>query len=146
MQIALCVSICSRIKQCCCAFAHGRDSRRRYRRSHLKNLSTRGTVLRFDVAAGVWGGTRVIPTMKKILIVNNNMKIGGVQKSLCNLLWSVADQYDITLYLFAPIGAYMHNIPPQVHVLSCDSLFRLSWHKSKRLFHALAVIISYAVS
>ena len=52
------------------------------------------------------------------------MKIGGVQKSLCNLLWSVADQYDITLYLFAPIGAYMHDIPPQVHVLSCDSLFR----------------------
>lgn len=45
------------------------------------------------------------------------MKIGGVQKSLCNLLWSVADQYDITLYLFAPIGAYMHDIPPQVHTL-----------------------------
>ena len=77
------------------------------------------------LAAAYCGGeTRVIPTMKKILIVNNNMKIGGVQKSLCNLLWSVADQYDITLYLFAPIGAYMHDIPPQVHVLSCDSLFR----------------------
>ena len=85
----------------------------------------RGTVLRFDVSGCIlWGEARVIPTMKKILIVNNNMKIGGVQKSLCNLLWSVADQYDITLYLFAPIGAYMHDIPPQVHVLSCDSLFR----------------------
>lgn len=62
--------------------------------------------------------------MKKILIVNNNMKIGGVQKSLCNLLWSVYDQYDITLFLFEPIGEYMKDIPEQVHVLPCGSLFR----------------------
>ena len=53
--------------------------------------------------------------MKKILIVNNNMKIGGVQKSLCNLLWSVYDQYDITLFLFEPIGEYMKDIPEQAH-------------------------------
>ena len=56
--------------------------------------------------------------MKKVLIVNNNMKIGGVQKSLCNLLWSAADRYDITLLLFAPVGAYMCDIPEQVHVLT----------------------------
>lgn len=62
--------------------------------------------------------------MKKVLIVNNNMKIGGVQKSLCNLLWSVADQYDITLLLFEPVGEYVKDIPQQVHILSCDSLFR----------------------
>ena len=40
--------------------------------------------------------------MKKIVIVNNNMKIGGVQKSLCNLLWSLHENYDITLVLSAP--------------------------------------------
>lgn len=62
--------------------------------------------------------------MKKILIANNNMKIGGVQKSLCNLLWSISDQYDITLFLFEPIGEYMKDIPERVHILSCDSLFR----------------------
>lgn len=62
--------------------------------------------------------------MKKILIANNNMKIGGVQKSLYNLLWSVSDQYDITLFLFAPVGEYMDDIPEQVHIISCDSLFR----------------------
>mgnify|MGYP002517239001 CR=1 FL=1 len=62
--------------------------------------------------------------MKKLLIVNNNMKIGGVQKSLYNLLWSISDQYDITLFLFAPIGEYMDNLPERVHVCSCDSLFR----------------------
>ena len=62
--------------------------------------------------------------MKKLLIVNNNMKIGGVQKSLYNLLWSVSDQYEITLFLFAPVGEYMSDLPEQVQVLSCDSLFR----------------------
>ena len=62
--------------------------------------------------------------MKKLLIVNNNMKIGGVQKSLYNLLWSVSDRYDITLLLFAPVGEYMDNLPKSVRVCSCDSLFR----------------------
>ena len=55
--------------------------------------------------------------MKKLLIVNNNMKIGGVQKSLYNLLWSVSDQYEITLFLFAPVGEYMSDLPEQVQVL-----------------------------
>lgn len=62
--------------------------------------------------------------MKKLLIVNNNMKIGGVQKSLYNLLWSVSGQYDITLFLFAPVGEYMDDLPAEVHVCSCGSLFR----------------------
>ena len=62
--------------------------------------------------------------MKKLLIVNNNMKIGGVQKSLYNLLWSVSDRYDVTLFLFAPVGEYMDKLPERVHICSCDSLFR----------------------
>ena len=45
--------------------------------------------------------------MKKILIVNNNMHIGGVQKSLLNLLRSIGDSYDITLLLFFKGGEYM---------------------------------------
>lgn len=62
--------------------------------------------------------------MKKIIIVNNNMKVGGVQKSLYNLLWSVSDQYDITLYLFSRTGKYVNQLPENVRVLSCTSLFR----------------------
>ena len=38
--------------------------------------------------------------MKKLLIVNNNLNIGGVQKSLYNLLWSLPEDYEVTLYLF----------------------------------------------
>lgn len=62
--------------------------------------------------------------MKKIIIVNNNMKVGGVQKSLCNLLWSVSDQYDITLYLFSRTGAYIDQLPENVKVMTGFSLFR----------------------
>lgn len=62
--------------------------------------------------------------MKKIIIVNNNLKVGGVQKSLYNLLWSVSDRYDITLYLFSKSGEYIDQLPPAVKVETCTSLFR----------------------
>lgn len=61
---------------------------------------------------------------KKLIIVNNNMKMGGVQKSLSNLLWNIQNDYDITLYLFYPKGIYMKDIPRSVHVERCTSLFR----------------------
>lgn len=62
--------------------------------------------------------------MKKIIIVNNNMKVGGVQKSLYNLLWGVSEEYDITLYLFSKSGEYIDHLPPNVQVQTCTSLFR----------------------
>ena len=62
--------------------------------------------------------------MKKIIIVNNNMKVGGVQKSLYNLLWAVSKEYDITLYLFSKSGEYIDQLPPTVQVKTCTSLFR----------------------
>lgn len=62
--------------------------------------------------------------MKKILIVNNNMKIGGVQKSLYNLLWAIEKEYDITLFLFAAEGAYMDMLPPGIKIKSCVGSFR----------------------
>lgn len=62
--------------------------------------------------------------MKKILIVNNNMEVGGVQKSLYNLLWTVKDDYDITLCLFSKTGEYVDKLPENVKVAECKSLFR----------------------
>ena len=63
--------------------------------------------------------------MKKILFVNNNMKVGGVQKSLYNLLWALDGRYDITLLLFSKTGPYLEQLPPNVRVEECRSLFRL---------------------
>lgn len=64
--------------------------------------------------------------MKKIIIVNNNMKIGGVQKSLYNLLWSIdtVDEYDVTLLLFSKTGDYVDILPESVRVKECKGLFR----------------------
>lgn len=62
--------------------------------------------------------------MKKILIVNNNMHIGGVQKALVSLLWNIRDQYDITLLLFYEGGEYRKEIPPEVRVITPKSAYR----------------------
>lgn len=62
--------------------------------------------------------------MKKILIVNNNMHIGGVQKALLNLLRSIHSHYDVTLLLFHPAGAYLQDIPPDVRVIAPSSHYR----------------------
>ncbi len=56
--------------------------------------------------------------MKRIIIVNSNMKIGGVQKSLYNLLWELSGRYDVTLMLFSSEGDYLKNLPPDVKVMS----------------------------
>lgn len=60
----------------------------------------------------------------KIIIVNNNMQLGGVQKALYNLLWEIHDRYEVTLLLFSPEGPYMEDLPENVTVQTCHSLFR----------------------
>ncbi len=62
--------------------------------------------------------------MKELLIVNDNMKVGGVQKSLYNLLWSLDPaEYRVTLLLFAKTGAYL-NLPDTVRVVEVTGPFR----------------------
>lgn len=64
--------------------------------------------------------------MKELLIVNNNMKVGGVQKSLYNLLWSLDPaEYRVTLLLFAKTGAYLDALPDHVRVVEETGPFRL---------------------
>ena len=66
----------------------------------------------------------MVNEMKKIIIVNNNMKIGGVQKSLCNLLWAIKNDYDVTLLLFKKKGELLSNVPPSVRVVEVSGPFR----------------------
>lgn len=54
---------------------------------------------------------------KRILIVNNNMKIGGVQKSLINLLREISSLCDVTLFLFDGGGALINDVPDNVKIL-----------------------------
>lgn len=62
--------------------------------------------------------------MKKVIIVNNNLHIGGVQKALISLLWNIRDSYDVTLLLFSREGAYCNELPPEVKVICVESAYR----------------------
>ena len=62
--------------------------------------------------------------MKKLLIVNNNLHIGGVQRALVDLLKEIHDKYDITLALFQPQGALLEEVPDDVTVLPVRSAYR----------------------
>ncbi len=63
--------------------------------------------------------------MKKLLFVNNNMQIGGIQKALCNLLWAIDGQYDITLFLFHKQGELLKDLPPSVKVLEANPFLKM---------------------
>ena len=61
---------------------------------------------------------------KRILIVNNNLQLGGIQKALVNMLRSMPSDYDITLLLFAKQGELLAQLPDNVRVIEESSRFR----------------------
>lgn len=61
---------------------------------------------------------------KKILIINNNLHIGGVQKALVSLLWNIRDCCDVTLLLFYDGGELMKQLPQEISVITPISHFR----------------------
>lgn len=63
--------------------------------------------------------------MKKILIVNNNLDMGGIQKSLINLLREIQNDYDITLLLFSKSGSLLNEIPEKVKVVSTSKVYSI---------------------
>lgn len=57
----------------------------------------------------------------KLLFVNGHLKVGGVEKSLVDLLKSIDyTRHEVDLLLFEGLGDYAAQIPPQVHVILCD--------------------------
>lgn len=83
---------------------------------------------------------------KKLLIVNNNLAIGGVQRSLVNLLDQIKDKYDITLFVFYRGGEYSNFIPPQVKIKEASPLLRLlgmSQSQTKKLGYIYYLIRAF---
>lgn len=62
--------------------------------------------------------------LKKIVVVNNNLHIGGVQKALINLLKCISNEYNVSLIVFNPEGEYLEEIPENVNVLPVSSSYR----------------------
>lgn len=63
--------------------------------------------------------------MKRLLIVNNNLHIGGVQKSLVNLLNEISRDYEITLFLFRKTGAYLNEVPEGINIIEAKSFLKV---------------------
>ena len=63
--------------------------------------------------------------MQKILFVINNMKIGGIQKSLVNLLNEISYMYDIHLVIFYPYGELMELLPKNIKIISVNPLLQV---------------------
>lgn len=64
--------------------------------------------------------------MTKVLIVNNNLQLGGVQKSLVNLLNELVenDSLEISLLLFSTEGPLIKRVPKSVGIITPSLLFR----------------------
>ena len=58
---------------------------------------------------------------RKILFVNGHLNVGGVEKSLVDLLrWLDYSKYDIDLLLLEEMGDYLEQIPKDVNVIHKD--------------------------
>lgn len=80
--------------------------------------------------------------MKKILIVNNNLDMGGIQKSLVNLLKEVYKEYDITLMLFSKSGALLDEVPEGVNIITpCKAYSILGLSKEELKKHPLLFLL-----
>lgn len=75
---------------------------------------------------------------KRLLIVNNNLDLGGIQKSLINLLWELDKRnlYDIDLFLFSNTGEYKTGIPSSIKVIESNKFIKtlgVSQRDSKKI-------------
>lgn len=77
--------------------------------------------------------------MKKLLIVNNNLLIGGIQKALIGLLNEIYDKYDITLLLFQKAGPLLDKIPSNIKIVETNSAYKYLGKKQKSwgFFHRI---------
>ncbi|MGU8573762.1 glycosyltransferase [Clostridium perfringens] len=80
----------------------------------------------------------MIDGKKKILIVNNNLDTGGIQKSLINLLdeLSKIKHFDIDLFLFSKTGEYIDEVPNNIRIIEANKFIKLlgiSQESSKKL-------------
>lgn len=60
-------------------------------------------------------------TKKKILFVNGHLNVGGVEKSLVELLKNFDyEAYDVDLLLLEALGSYVEQLPKQVNIIFRD--------------------------
>lgn len=72
--------------------------------------------------------------MKKILITQSNLTIGGIQKSLINFLNQIDyNRYEVDLVLFEKKGELLNLVPERVNIFSISEIYNLKSSKIIRL-------------
>lgn len=86
--------------------------------------------------------------MQRVLIVNNNLDMGGIQKSLVNLLKGLNDDNEYTLLLFSKTGALLKDIPNDIKVITPNTIYQLlglsrEQLKKKPIYYFIKVLLVY---
>ena len=75
--------------------------------------------------------------MKKILFIIENYRIGGIQKSLINMLNSISGFYDIDVAAFDPNGEYKKKLPDNIHLIEMPDHFKAFARPENDLKHTM---------
>lgn len=62
---------------------------------------------------------------KKVLFVINNLKIGGIQKSLVNLLKGISNYYDVYLIVFSENGKLFNELPSNITLIKVNKVLSI---------------------
>ena len=81
--------------------------------------------------------------MKKLLFVINNLNIGGIQRSLVDLLSLIAKDYDITLYCLDKRGAFSSQMPQSVKVIEASKLMRVAEYDYRKCKENLGLFYAF---
>lgn len=55
--------------------------------------------------------------MKKILFVDKSFAVGGIQTSMINMMNSLVDEYDVSLFVYNPEGPLKNRLSPKIKVI-----------------------------
>lgn len=81
---------------------------------------------------------------KKILIITRDLSMGGVEKSLINLLNSINyDKYAVDLMLYEKKGLFINNLPLEVNVINFPKYYDWVLMPKKKILYSLFKSIGF---
>ena len=81
--------------------------------------------------------------MKKILFVTNNLNIGGIQKSLVDLLALISNDYEISVYCIDTKGTLRTSVPDNVRLIEGNKLSKVAEYDRQRCKEELGIGYSF---
>ncbi len=76
-----------------------------------------------------------------LLLVIDNMKIGGLQKNVRNLLNELNDKFDVTLCIFNASGDYFDQLPKNIKIIRPDAAYQTLGYSNAEAQKHLPVFI-----